>query len=263
MVRILAVSVVLTVLTLVGTGCWLRDEPATVAQEPQMLLRTYQVPVGYEDEARVVLRNALAVGDKWQGSVSVGPSGSVVVVAPQAIQTGIAAFVEQLKSASPGARGPQPVALDYWILVGRRAGAGRPAAGLPRREGSGFAVLGHDALPALDAALSQVVAKQGGTDFTLLEHLRVASVGDEFGSNTGRRSRVDQRAAVAGSDVVAEIRIKLERTPHQLQTRVVLKRGQVLVLAESGFTGEPPDAFASAEPDDLTLYYVVAADLPA
>ncbi len=244
-----------------GLACWRGTPPAT--QEPEVQLRTYQVPAGYEDEARLMLRNALQIGDKAHGSVSVGPSGTVIVVAPPAIQSGVQAFFEQLKQAGPGARGPQSVALDYWILVGRRVGTGRPAAGLPRREGSGFTVIGNDALPALDAALGPVAAKQGPTEFTLLEHLRVASVGDEFASAGGLRSSVRQRAAMSASDVVAELQIHLERTNHALSTRVLLKRGQLLVLAESGYAGEPPAAFASSGRDDLTLYYVIAADLPA
>jgi len=258
--RTIATAALLTAL-LLAPACW--RGPAPAPQEPQVFLRTYQVPPGYEDEARQMLRNALVIGDKVQGSVSVGPSGTVLVVAPPTIQTGVQAFVEQLKQAAPEKRGPQAVALDYWILVGRRSAPGRPAASEPRREGPGFVVLGTDGLPALDAALGQVAAKQGPTEFSLLEHLRVTSVGDEFASNNGRQSAVRQRAATSAADVVAEIRLGVNRTPHELNTRVVLKRGQVLVLAESGYAGDPPAAFAGAGRDDLTLYYVVAADLPA
>lgn len=245
-----------------GTACW-RGAESTV-EEPQMFLRTYQVPAGFEDEARQMLRNAMQIGDKAQGSVSVGPSGTVLVVAPPTIQTGVQAFLEQLKQVAPQARGPQPVALDCWFLVGRRAGTGRQAPpGVPRREGPGFTVLGSDSVPALDAPLGQIATQQGPTEFTLLEHLRVTSVGDDLATNNGRGAAVRQRAAPAGPDIVAEIRLNVLRTQHELTTRVVLKRGQMLVLAESGFAGETPEVFAGTRTDDLTLYYVVAADLPA
>jgi hypothetical protein len=237
--------------------------PVPATPEPAPVLRTYQVPAGFEDEARAMLRSALVIGDKWQGAVSVGPSGSVLVTAPPAIQTGVQAFVEQLGKTTPEKRTPQAVAIDYWILVGRRAGAGRSAPNVPRREGTNFAVLGNDTLTALDPALTQVGAKQGPTEFALFEHLRITSVGDEFASTGGLRSSVRQRAAMSASDVVAELQISLPRTNHSLMTRVVLKRGQLLVLAESGFQGDPPAAFAGVGRDDLTLYYVVAADLPA
>jgi hypothetical protein len=243
-------------------GCQ-RGSGTTATQEPAPVLRAYQVPAGFEEEARAMLRSALVIGDQWQGSVSVGPSGTVLVTASPLIQAGVQAFVEQLGKTTPENRTPQSVAIDYWILVGRRGGAGRPAASVPRREGANFTVLGNDALTALDPALTQVGAKQGPTEFALFEHLRITSVGDEFASAGGLRSSVRQRAAMSASDVVAELQINLARTNHTLSTRVLLKRGQLLVLAQSGFQGDPPAAFAGVGRDDLTLYYVVAADLPA
>jgi hypothetical protein len=210
-----------------AAGC--PSGPAAGDVAPTAELRTYAVPPGYTGDVRTALRQAF--GDDGVGRVAMGPSGQLVVVAPAAVHRGIAEFVEQLAALPQPPAEPNPVTLDYWLVVGVDPDA-RIADDTAR-------------LAPVADALDRIVREEGPQRFELVEHLRLSSVGEDWAQITGRVVTAQQRATLAQGVVVAELQVGMRQ--HRLQTQVKLDPGQIVVLAESGL--EPRS----------TLYYLITA----
>ena len=219
------------------------EESETLAE-----LRTYSVPHGYENEIRSMLRTTLGTDETSIGRAAIGPGGKLVVVAPTAVHRGIQQFVKELDSIE-NAPPPTPVALSYWMI------AGRPSSGT-----TPYQVMGKQPLDDVQQALEQIVLSQGPTDFTLIERLKLVSIGEDTARISGRIVGVSQQASVAAQgDVIARIRIGMRR--YSLETEVKLEPGQFVVLGNTGYDG----GFDGQQTDEreLMLYFVITSELPS
>jgi hypothetical protein len=218
-------------------------------------LRTYQVPPDHQEGLRRMLATALGSGDTRTGRVSTGPGGALVVVAPPGVQAGIQQLLDAGFEAPPAA---QPVRLTYWFVIGRAldaAPATRP-----------YSVTGGRNIPLLERVLAEIAAAQGPTEFHLFEQIQLTSMYQDLAQTTSPVSIVRQTVSKTGEQVVADVQIRLQGTPpmreNQLNSRVVLKEGQFIVVGQTGFAGRSQEMFPdAAEEDVLTLYYVMSADL--
>jgi len=212
-------------------------------------LRTYQVPEGHKDELRAQLRYVLRSNtDQPIGSVSSDTGNRLIVVAPPGIHEGLAEFVSQIEELGP-AEAPSQVRLTYWLVLGRSA---------PADPGRPFEVSGPAGMKEIEPVLAGIATAQGPTEFRLLERMQLASSGQDWARTRGRVAGIGQRAAVSGDVVVAEVDVSLGR--QQLQTEVVLRRDQHLVLGQAGAEDETVREAFGQGATDVTLYYVVAAD---
>jgi hypothetical protein len=179
----------------------------------------------------------------------------MLVVAPPRIQTGI----RQMLDAGFDALPPEsPVKVTYWLLVGRPVETGDGPAS--------FSVAGTRRLDRLEPVMSQLVSSQGSSEFALLEEIQVLSMVQDQGSATGELARVEQTVTQAGEQVVAQVSIGHGQS--SFRSQVSLRPGQYLVVGQAGFSqegvfGRPDfDLFAETDAgDDLTLYYVMMAEL--
>jgi hypothetical protein len=203
-------------------------------------LRTYSVPAGYESQVPSMLRAAL--GGEGMGRVSVGPTGTILVLALPSVQRGVEAFLAELDQAGAPPPGPRPVLLSYWIVLGVAA----PQASESR-------IAGDPALGEVEHALGEIVRAQGPQRFKLLERIQLTSVGDEWAQASGNQVRVRQRATHIGDVVLSDIQINLHG--HQLETQVKLQPEQVAVLAQTGVG----DWARSSEFRAENVYYIVAS----
>lgn len=247
---LLLILVPITLMAATGSGC--RNTAASTPElGPPVELKTYTVPHGFESEVRSMLRNALGSGESRLGRVDIGPAGKLVVVAPAGIQAGVDQFIRELSDLGEAPPRSVPVTLTYWILAGRPLAGAKPAQ---------FSVVGRDALADVTPALEQIATAQGPTEFTLVERLRLTSVGDQEAQAGGRHATLRQRAGLVQGNIVADLSIRVRQ--YSMTTQVKLEPDQFIVLGQTGFS--PNRDFAGLEwanEPDLTLYYVIATDL--
>jgi hypothetical protein len=202
-----------------------------------LVLESYQVPVGYEGEIRSTLRSALG---ETGGRVSVGPSGTILVLATQQVQRGVKTFIDELAAKGAPPATPQPVTMSYWIVLGA------PATGDRYR-------LEDVALKEIEPALAEVSDSQGPQRFKLLERAQLASAGDDWDQSNGRYLSVEQRVTLLQDVVVGNVRLRLRE--HNLATEIKLEPGQIVVLGQTGVS----DWTSSADFKADTLYYVITS----
>jgi hypothetical protein len=231
-------GVVLVAATLGCTGTKGTTEPV----ETPVVLRTYKVPPRLQNEVRGTLLTAMGGRSEAPvGQVSVGPGGTLVVVAPESVHEGIEQLVTELGSVESSSLEPVPVQLTYWLVVGRPA-ADPPGGPQPRTAAS---------LHAIAPVLTELTRSQGPMEFSLLERLQLASLGEDSAEMTGGVATIRQRASVVGANVVADLRITAG--PATIETRVKIEPGQFLVLGQSGYRDrEEPEA---------TLFYVISSNV--
>ena len=241
-------TIALLVLAAVALGLVGRAVPGD-SPEP-VELRTYSVPLQQQEEIRRMLRSALESEGNRVGRVTAGPSGTLLVVAPPRIQSGVEAILGDLRKLETPPAQPAPVKISYWILVGRPLD--------PERGESSFK--GGNAPSPIHPVLQEISAAQGPTEFAMLEHFEVTSM--ERAEIGGNAFRVHQRTTRAGDQVVADVSIAFLRGGNRFESRVVLDPKRVVVLAQSGYDGKAGRIFPDLENDTIvTLYYVMAADL--
>ena len=250
------VGVGLLILCLSFTGCELPDFGS--ADDP-IELRSYEVPLEYQDDLRGMLQSALGSGDNRVGRVISGPGSTLLVTAPARIQEGIEQVLNADFDVPPASI---PVTVTYWFLVGRPQD--------PSQTTPPFSVAGRN-FPELEPVLAQIANTDGATEFAVLEQVQLTSMNQESAMTTSRFGRVSQQTARSGEKVVVNVDIsldaaKLSNDPfpgrHTFRSRVMLAPGQFLVLGRTGFDGRLPDAFLDPRGEnELTLYYVMAADL--
>jgi len=230
--------VVLAASALGGCGVTLPEE-----EEPT-LLRTYQVPVGQQEELRRMLQNSLEFGGNALGRVEAGPGGTLLVVAPQSIHRGIA---EVLDGDFPAPTPAVPVTIDYWLMLGRPLEGGT---------GGTFTLESGRPAPQLDAVMREIAAAQGPTEFALLEQVRLTALVQESAEATGAAVQIEQTVTRAGEALVAYIQIGGVGSQNRLRTRIALERDQFAVLGQVGYVPSYGDPRAR---DARTLYYVIRA----
>lgn len=244
---LLVVAVVATLLVLAGCEAAAHETPSG---RPEVELRTYSVPHGYQAELRSMLRTTLGTDSDRIGRASIAPGGMLVVVAPATIHKGIRELVDELNALDTPPATPEPVSLNYWLVVGKPVARGtdRP-----------YSVKGPANLDVIGEALEEIALSEGAMEFQLIERLRLISMGDGEARVQGSNADVRQRATVVQGKIVANIRIST-RPDHNLNTMIKLEPEQFVVLGNSGYSGLIPGSDSRAPEEGLTLYYVITAE---
>ncbi|MBI5546213.1 MAG: hypothetical protein HY901_20170 [Deltaproteobacteria bacterium] len=213
-----------------------------------MQLAIYDVPQGTARD----LRNSLNFALQGEGSgkesaeaafgrASLAPDGRLVVLAPEAIQRGVAALADQA-SKKPSAI-PARTDLTYWFVLGKRSAGSAP---------------GEAQVPAglaeIKPALDEIMNAQGPMHFRQLEQLRLSTISGDHGDVTGKEAWVRQDLTVHGGVVLARLGLRLGSK--SLDTTVQLKPGQLMVLGQSGWRNSE-----GKEDEEQTLFYVIRADV--
>jgi hypothetical protein len=234
-------QVLLAGLLLLLTAC----DRAPVAAEPELQLRTYEVPSGYARELRNTLRDTFQLNGKEDAAsvarVSLAPDGRLVVLAPPKLQEGVARILEEVARKPPPA--PSSVQMTYWLVLGRRA-QGEPGSSA--------------ALAEVQPALDELVKAQGPMRFELLERLQLATLSGERGSIDGRQAKISHDATTIGDGVMARIQL-FPTGGNSVTTTVQLEPNQTAILAQSGYQ-RPLREQAEATDESATLLFVVRAN---
>ena len=243
----LAFSVLALAGTLLSTSCW---SPGP-AEEPAVLeMRVYKVPGGQTQQVESALKSALTWDEQSVGDVSSGPGNTLVVVAPAEIQKGVASLVAELGDVETATEAEQ-VTTSYWFVVGR------PLKKAPA-DGSGYVVSGDSSLEAVAPALRSIVEIQGPTEFSLMEQIRITALDSDHGRAHGKHSIVQQMITHAGGKISGRVQLMVGQ--NQLETRVALEPGQLLVMGQVGYRGRTGDVFTTDGSSEITLYYVMAPE---
>jgi hypothetical protein len=216
-------------------------------------LRTYEVPEGYKNELASQLRYVLQGSEESAvGRVIEGTGNRLVVVAPPGIHEGLRSMVRELADLPP-VPAPSQARLTYWVVSGRpteaSATSDRP-----------FVTTGPAGLHQIEPVLAGIAETQGPTEFRLLERIELVSTGHDRAAAYGQVVRVTQRVAVSGETVVAQVDVNLAGVTIGVETEVVIRRGQYLVLGQGGVPHTHTRETKELQGPDVTLYYVVAAD---
>ncbi|HEY3450502.1 MAG TPA: hypothetical protein VGK67_29370 [Myxococcales bacterium] len=224
-------------------------QPPTTPARPEMVLQIYDVPQGSAGDLRQALARVLDTPkdspELPTGHVTVTPDGRVLVLAPEKVQTGVRAIVEQV-SKRP-AQPPVRIDMNYWFVLGKQVPAGDKTE-LPVELG--------EIKPALD----ELVRTQGPMQFRKLEHLRMSTIAGENGRVDS--GRISARQDVSTTSGVVLARVSLNTGPRSIDTTVQLRPEQLVVLGQTGWKekdGGEKDAKDGAE--EQTLFYVMRADL--
>jgi len=216
-------------------------------------LRSYEVPEGYKNELASQLRYVLQGSEESAvGRVIGGTGNNLIVVAPPGIHDGVKALLRDLEEMGP-ASPPTQARLTYWVVSGRPTGAGGTA-------GRPFVTTGPAGLDQIEPALAGIAEAQGPTEFRLLERLEILSTGHDWAQAYGQVVRVRQRATVSGESVVADVEVNLGGASLGVETEVVIRPGQYLVLGQAGVPYTHMRETKELQAPDVSLYYVVAAD---
>ncbi len=217
----------------------------TAPAAPSLELKIYEVPDAYRAEARGVIRSLLHRGKNAPtlGSVALGPGGQLLVTAPSSVHSGVAQFVEKLRSQKP--KPPASVSLDYWVLLGTRAEA-------PSEVG--------DLDPALAPALSAIQKSHGPMKFHVGERLSLSSISGESAEAAGAHVRVHQTATAYEDRILARLSIK-PGSHNSFETRVQFPSSKMVVLGHAGLEESMVRRMTGEEGGDYTAYYVVRGTL--
>jgi len=210
----------------------------TPPEKPEMQLQIYDVPQGTARDLRGALNNALGnykeAGDAPLGRASLAPDGRLIVLAPERLQKGVAALVNQA-GTRPNTL-PVPVDITYWFVVGKRGGTGQ-----------------SPGLEEIKPALDEIVKSQGAMQFRQLEQLKLSTTTGDTGTVHSDSVHVKQELAYTGGVVMA--RVSLSVANRSLDTTLQAKPHQLIVLGQSGFKeGDKSD-------EEATLFYVIRADV--
>jgi hypothetical protein len=244
----LALSILAVAGTALSASCWDRGAEAAAAEVLEM--RVYSVPAGQSKEVQSMLKSALVWGDNPVGRVSSGPGDTLVVVAPAKIHAGIAGLVGELGKMGKVGNPPdvKQVTVNYWMIVGR------PIEKAP--SGKGYVVSGDSRLTSVEPALATIVQTQGPMEFSLMERVQITTLNSGRGRAHGRTSIIEQRISDVGGRLTGDVQLIVGQ--NQLETRVALDPGQLLVMAQVGYRGKTGEVFDGPGSDDITLYYVMA-----
>ena len=228
------------------SGCgW--QEGVAGGEAESIELRTYRVPPARQEELIEMLYEALGMGTEAPiGRAAKGPGGSLLISAPYRIHAGL----EEVMSADfDPIQASRPVTLTYWFL------AGRP---LDNVEGSATSSVVGRQVPVLEPVLQTIADAQGSTEFALLEQFQLSAL-NRHSYAVGRLGRVTQSAARSGDQVVANVQAAV--AGHEFYSRIVLEKGQFLVLGYVGLDKRNLEESLRNEFEDFsTLYCVMTAD---
>ncbi|HWN37001.1 MAG TPA: hypothetical protein VNP02_00800 [Gammaproteobacteria bacterium] len=209
-------------------------------------LKTYDIDPQYQQEIYTALRRVLDSGPPTQGKVELLPSGQILVNAsPETLEQ-----VEKVMQALRSRPAPPPprAELQYWAVLGTRAGAANAAA--QRGANVNVSVVGSRSpadLPAPPSALNDVLTElkrlHGDLQFRVLGTTSLMTQSGQRGEIGGSPLRVEQTTFVQGDALNAQIEMMLTSTtpdgppPNQVKVGTSLRRGEFVVLGQSELVG--------------------------
>jgi len=204
--------VIASILLLAGCNGSSQSHPV----ERDLILKTYQVPDGYQEEIRDVTNRAFrSLAEQGEvGRLEQLPNGDLVLVAPKKIHEGFAEMLEHLGTRK--ATGPKTATLQCWLVVGKR--------------GDGGVSPELDDIPEVTKALKE----KGITEMVLLDRLKISS-------NIGARAKVQgeffQLNHVLnriGPQWILDLRIQgMKWITSDIDTRVQLEANRFVLLGET------------------------------
>lgn len=234
-------SLLLILLALTAVcGC----QKAPIAESNAIELHTYDVPKGSIRPLLTTFKDGFWVDDKTPptGRATMTPDGRLMVVAPHNLQVGVQALVDEVAKHPPTV--DSTIELHYWMVMGHPSAAPGPLT---------------PGLKEVQPALDEIVKTQGPQTFTLIQHVQLSSLQDEWGKaeaspgdSPGTKLVISQHALQSSDAVFAQVEIHYGKND-AIETRVNLVTGQTVVL---GTTGQRLSDAADAG-DGATLYYLL------
>lgn len=227
-------------------SCTTQVSPPAPAK-PEMVLQIYDVPQGAAADLRTALARVLDTPkdspEVPTGRVTVTPDGRLIVLAPEKVQVGVRAVVDQV--AKRPAVAPPVIAMNYWFVLARKIPADQKAE-LPVE------------LSEIKPALDELVRTQGPMQFRRLEHLKNSTISGESG-RVDNGDAISARHDVTTTGGVVMARVSLNTGRRSVDTTVQLKPEQLVVLGQSGWKDDR--AKDAKDDDEQTLFYVMRADV--
>ncbi|MGH7282041.1 MAG: hypothetical protein ACRELY_10990 [Polyangiaceae bacterium] len=234
----------LVVLLAVAALCACQKAP--IAESNPVELHTYDVPKGVARPLITTFKDAFWVDDKTPpvGHATMTPDGRLLVVAPRNVQAGVQTLVDDVAKHPPVV--DSTVELHYWMVMGHPSAAPGPIS---------------PGMKEVEPALEEIAKTQGPQNFTLIQHVQLSSLQDEWGKaeaspgdTAGSKLVISQHALESNDMVFARVEIHYGKND-AIETRVNLTTGQTVVLGTTGQRyAEAPDA---GDGDGATLYYLV------
>ena len=214
-------------------------------------LKTYDIDPQYQQEIYTALRRVLDTASSTAGKVELLPSGQLLVNASPETLEQVEKVMQALRSR-PAPPAPR-VELQYWAVLGTRAGTANAAA--QRGANVNLSAAGSSAagsrspadLPAPPSALNDVLAQlkrlHGDLQFRVLGTTSLMTQSGQRGEIGGSPLRVDQTTFVQGDTLNARIEMMLTSTtpdgpaPNQVTVGTSLRRGEFVVLGQSELVG--------------------------
>jgi hypothetical protein len=210
-------------------------------------LRAYQVPQGFEDDLVGILGSLFRKGEEQIGRAMAGPSGVVLVTAPASIHSGIDKFVDDIRDKKIALSESNAIELKYWFVLGR-----------PAPESETTLVMHDPRLEEVQPALEAIVEAQGTMEFALIERLSIVSNSGERGQADGQYSGAEHNISSGPNGIAGDFSIRIKHGQGSIRTRMTMKPGQYVVLAESAY-GRPWGPFKD-NLEQLSIFYVVRAE---
>jgi hypothetical protein len=215
-----------------------------------LAIRSYPVAPEIAGE----MRSALEVAMASQGHVSVTTDGRVLVMAPESLQQGVRAIVQEVSMEKPA---PTPmIRFELWAVSAVPGTAAGPD--------------GSPGLAEIAPALGDLQKAREPLRFALLEKLALQARAGENdcliqGVRAGFRVSPTVRYGAKGAPVIAakiEVQPVLNpifaaRQPGSLKAVVELPPGQLLVIGQNSLPPGP----AGAPNSQSQLYYIIRASL--
>ncbi|MEO7109954.1 MAG: hypothetical protein ABI183_05925 [Polyangiaceae bacterium] len=216
------------------------------AESNPVELQTYDVPKGTVRPLITTFKDAFWVDDKTApiGRATIAPDGRLMVVAPHNVQGSVQTLIDEIAKHPPTS--DPTIEMHYWMVMGRPTQTAAPAS---------------PALKEVQTTLDEIVRTQGQQTFTLVQHVRLSALQDEWGKTEAgpgdsptSKLTISQNAVQANDVVFARLEIHYGKND-SIETRVNLAPGQTVVL---GATGQRVnDAADAGDGDGATLYYLV------
>ena len=198
---------------------------------PELLLRVYELPAGQGPGITEALSRVLSRGASGPvGTARLTPDGSLLVLAPLAVHSGVAEMLESRDETTL----PRTVELRYWFVDGR-----------PRNETEISA-----GLESVGGALTSIAGDQGPMQFVLSEQSSLRSLSGHHGRTSARHMNTSQTASVVGEQILVDLHIS--GRGRDLSTTVRLEDGGTVVLGEMG---------SSAPEEGWTTYVILQSTI--
>lgn len=251
-VNLMLVAALVTVLGACHVNGSDAGEGAQAQKEDASTLRSFTLPEDRADQTFELVRDALEFGPRDEkgnvvqpvARVVRGPGNEMIVLGPERIQDGVQTLLGQLQSAKMPAEKPKKtIEVTYWLVRGLSADKTE----VPPE------------LESASKALEAVVGDHGPLRFQLVERAFIRAVAGSDGEAKGRYLRLQQQLDVRDDGQIMGW-LRFGAQSGELNTRVALADGQLLVVGETGSSSDAfPELGLESGTTPATLFYVVRA----